>query len=88
MGRKESCVLAGKIHSEKVCGYRNVINYECVCPKKDRTCVARRSVPGSVAFVPPAAGLILASRVVRDLIGAGASSNENRAKIDDDSLEA
>lgn len=44
----------------------------CVCPKKDRTCVARRSVPGSVSFVPPAAGLILASKVVRDLIGRAA----------------
>ena len=48
----------------------------------------KRSVPGSVAFVPPAAGLILASRVVRDLIGAGTRSNENQEKIDDDSLEA
>lgn len=28
----------------------------------------KRAVPGSVAFVPPAAGLILASEVVRDLI--------------------
>ena len=28
----------------------------------------RRAVPGSTAFVPPAAGLILASEVVRDLI--------------------
>ena len=27
----------------------------------------RRSVPGSTAFVPPAAGLLLASEVVRDL---------------------
>ena len=27
----------------------------------------RRSLPGSVAFVPPAAGLILAGEVVRDL---------------------
>ncbi len=29
----------------------------------------RRSVPGSSPFVPPAAGLIIASAVVRDLIG-------------------
>lgn len=29
----------------------------------------RRSVPGSCAFVPPAAGLLLAGEVVRDLIG-------------------
>ena len=29
----------------------------------------KRAVPGSVAFVPPAAGLILAAEVVKDLIG-------------------
>lgn len=29
---------------------------------------SRRSVPGSTAFVPPAAGMIIASEVVRDLI--------------------
>lgn len=29
----------------------------------------RRSVPGSCAFVPPAAGLLLAGEVVRDLLG-------------------
>ena len=31
----------------------------------------RRSIPGSSAFVPAAAGLILAAEVVRDLIGNG-----------------
>lgn len=31
----------------------------------------KRSTPGSVAFVPPVAGLILAGEVVRDLIGNG-----------------
>ena len=30
---------------------------------------SRRSVPGSIAFVPPAMGLIMASVIVRDLIG-------------------
>ena len=29
----------------------------------------RRAIPGSVAFVPPVAGLILAGEVVRDLTG-------------------
>ncbi|MBS5725544.1 MAG: tRNA threonylcarbamoyladenosine dehydratase [Clostridiales bacterium] len=29
----------------------------------------RRSVPGSCAFVPPAAGLLLAGEVIRDLLG-------------------
>lgn len=32
---------------------------------------ARRRTPGSVSFVPPAAGLLLASAVVRDLTGQG-----------------
>lgn len=31
----------------------------------------RRSIPGSLAFVPGAAGLLLAGQVVRDLIGIG-----------------
>ncbi len=31
----------------------------------------RKSVPGSISFVPSAAGLILAGRVVRDLLGIG-----------------
>ena len=30
---------------------------------------AKRSVPGSISFVPPAAGLIIASEVIKDLIG-------------------
>ncbi len=29
----------------------------------------KRSVPGSVSFVPSAAGLIIASEVIKDLIG-------------------
>ncbi|HWR10788.1 MAG TPA: tRNA threonylcarbamoyladenosine dehydratase [Rectinemataceae bacterium] len=43
----------------------------CVCPKKDRTCLGRRSIPGSVSFVPSVAGLIIASHVVRKLVGRG-----------------
>lgn len=40
----------------------------CVCPKKDRSCLGRRSIPGSVSFVPSVAGLIIASHIVRRLI--------------------
>ena len=40
----------------------------CICPSKDRTCVDRRQIPGSVSFVPSVAGLIIASEVVKDLI--------------------
>lgn len=43
---------------------------QCICPKKDRTCVERRSIPGSVSFVPSVAGLLIASEIVRDLISS------------------
>ena len=46
----------------------------CVCPDgAARTCLERRQVPGSTAFVPAAAGLIIAGEVVKDLAGAGAA---------------
>ena len=38
--------------------------------KKEIANTSRRSVPGSNAFVPPAAGLLIASEVVQDLINA------------------
>lgn len=42
----------------------------CVCPKGTvRKCTVRNHIPGSVSFVPPAAGLIIAGEVVRDIIG-------------------
>ena len=42
----------------------------CVCPPgTKRTCAARNEVPGSNAFVPAAAGLLIASEVVRDITG-------------------
>lgn len=41
---------------------------QCICTNKDRTCADRRDIPGSVAFVPSVAGLILAGEVIKDLI--------------------
>lgn len=42
----------------------------CVCPPgTQRKCTVRRAVPGSNAFVPAAAGLILGGEVVKDLVG-------------------
>ena len=38
--------------------------------KKEIANTSRRSVPGSNAFVPPAAGLLIASEVIKDLINA------------------
>ena len=42
----------------------------CICPPGTaRKCTERRAVPGSNAFVPPVAGLIIAGEVVKDLSG-------------------
>ncbi|AMJ40630.1 tRNA threonylcarbamoyladenosine dehydratase [Anaerotignum propionicum] len=44
----------------------------CICPAGTvRKCTQRRQVPGSNAFVPAAAGLILAGEVVKDLSNYG-----------------
>ena len=40
----------------------------CICPPgAQHTCTERRDIPGSVAFVPSVAGLIIAGEVVKDL---------------------
>lgn len=42
----------------------------CICPPDTkRKCTIRRQVPGSVAFVPSVAGLILAGEVIKDIAG-------------------
>lgn len=41
----------------------------CICPPgAQHKCTERRDIPGSVAFVPSVAGLIIAGEVVKDLI--------------------
>ena len=39
----------------------------CICPPDTRKCTVRRDIPGSTAFVPSVAGLIIAGEVVKDL---------------------
>ncbi len=42
----------------------------CTCPPETAAdCEVRRSIPGSVAFTPAVAGLIIAAEVVKDLTG-------------------
>ena len=42
----------------------------CVCPpNSEHTCLDRRSVPGSNAFVPAAMGLAIGAEVAKDLVG-------------------
>lgn len=41
----------------------------CICPKgSDRKCTVRRSIPGSISFVPSVVGLIIAGEVVKDIV--------------------
>jgi tRNA threonylcarbamoyladenosine dehydratase len=47
--------------------------FNCVCPPgTKRKCTIRRQIPGSVSFVPSAAGLILAAEVIKDISGISA----------------
>ncbi len=42
----------------------------CICPPgAEHKCTERRDIPGSLAFVPSVAGLIIAGEVVKDLTG-------------------
>ena len=42
----------------------------CICPPGAKhKCTERRSIPGSVAFVPSVVGLIIAGEVVKDIAG-------------------
>ncbi len=42
----------------------------CICPPgTQRKCTVRRQVPGSTAFVPSVAGLIIAGEVIKDITG-------------------
>lgn len=42
----------------------------CICPPgADHKCTERRDIPGSVAFVPSVAGLIIAGEVIKDITG-------------------
>lgn len=43
--------------------------YHCICPSGDmRKCTERRDIPASNAFVPAAAGLVVAGEIVKDLV--------------------
>ena len=63
------------VESLKVVYSKEEARKPCVTPEEQEACEApagraRRAAPGSVAFVPPVAGLILAGEVVCDLTGA------------------
>ena len=44
----------------------------CICPPgAEKKCLVRRAVPGSTAYVPSVAGLIIAGEVIKDLALSG-----------------
>lgn len=46
----------------------------CICPPgTQRKCTVRRDIPGSNAFVPSVAGLIVAGEVIKDLTSRGSA---------------
>ena len=49
----------------------------CICPPGTRKCTVRRDIPGSTAFVPSVAGLIIAGEVIKDLAGYGKNERNN-----------
>jgi len=52
----------------------------CICPPGTKhKCTERRDIPGSVAFVPSIAGLLIAGEVVKDLTSIE-NSKENKSK--------
>ncbi|MFZ5969040.1 MAG: tRNA threonylcarbamoyladenosine dehydratase [Bacillota bacterium] len=58
---KEEPIEPKKIHAD--------CKTDCICTNRERTCTVRNQIPGSVAFVPSVVGMIIASAVVRDIIG-------------------
>lgn len=67
--RKLKVVYSKEIPIKPKESAENSCKYDCVCPPgTERTCTARRQVPGSNAFVPSTVGLIIAGEVVKDLI--------------------
>lgn len=68
-GIKKLKVVYSKEKPIKPLELENSCKTNCICVNKDRTCLERRQIPGSVAFVPSVSGLIIAGEVIKDLIG-------------------
>lgn len=53
----------------------------CICPPgAEHKCTERRDIPGSTAFVPAVAGLMIAGEIVKDLSGLYTCKNNNVLK--------
>lgn len=43
----------------------------CVCTGGTKKCAIKRQIPGSMSFVPPVAGMIIAGEVIKDILKIG-----------------
>ncbi|MBQ7781892.1 MAG: tRNA threonylcarbamoyladenosine dehydratase [Lachnospiraceae bacterium] len=59
------------VYSEEPALTPKVIPEKETCDKEVQENTARRSTPGSIAYVPSVAGLLLAQEVIEDIISAG-----------------
>lgn len=42
---------------------------KCICTGGTKKCSIKRQIPGSISFVPPVAGMIIAGEVIKDIVG-------------------
>ena len=68
---KDLKVIYSKEEPIKIDEYSNSsCKTNCICPPgTKRKCSIRNQVPGSISFVPSVAGLMIASEIVKDIIG-------------------
>lgn len=59
----------------------------CICPPgAERKCAERRDIPGSTAFVPSVAGLIIAGEVIKDLTAEAMQYAREKAGLSEDKI--
>lgn len=59
----------------------------CICPPgAERKCTQRRDIPGSTAFVPSVAGLIIAGEVIKDLTAEAMQRAREKAEAGEEKI--
>ena len=66
--KKLKVVYSEEIPTRPIDDMKISCRINCICPLGAKhKCTERRDIPGSVAFMPSVAGLIIAGEVVKDL---------------------
>mgnify|MGYP002608085389 CR=1 FL=1 len=80
--RKLKVVYSDELPTRPINDMASSCRTNCICPPgAEHKCTERRDIPGSTAFVPSVAGLIIAGEVIRDLtkdVRVTAESVENQ----------